>query len=82
MLNPGIPESQAVVLILQQTAAIWDSYLDQLKSHIIRSLIERVTLHDDDTIELSWRTDDWLPLLETMKPKTVGAEKLEIEMPV
>lgn len=81
MLNPGIPESQAVVLILQQTATIWDSYFDQLKSHIIRSLIERVTLHDDDTIELSWRTDDWLPLLETMKPKTVGAEKLEIEMP-
>ena len=79
-LNPGIPESQAVVLILQRTAQIWDSYFDQVKSHIIRSLVERVTLHDDDTIEVSWRTHEWLPLLETMKPRTVGADKLEMEM--
>lgn len=79
-LNPGIPESQAVVLILQHTAKIWDSYFDQVKSHIIRSLVERVTLHSDDTIEVSWRTKNWLPLLETMKPRTVGAEMLEMEM--
>jgi hypothetical protein len=80
-LNPGIPESQAVVLILQHTANIWDSYFDEVKSHIIRSLIERVTLHSDDTIEVSWRTKDWLHLLESMKPRTVGAEMLEMEMP-
>ena len=71
-LNPGIPEAQAVNLILQRTAEIWDSYFDELKSHIIRSLVERVTLHDDDTIEVSWRTTDWLALLEAMKPGTIG----------
>jgi hypothetical protein len=52
-----------------------------VKSHIIRSLVERITLHEDDTVEVSWRTDNWIPLLETMKPKTVGAELLETEMP-
>ena len=80
-LNPGIPEAQAVNLVLQRTAEIWDSYFDELKSHIIRSLVERVTLHDDDTIEVSWRTTDWLALLEAMKPGTIGAEMLEMEMP-
>lgn len=55
-------------------------YFDELKSHIIRSLVERVTLHDDDTIEVSWRTTDWLALLEAMKPGTIGAEMLEMEM--
>lgn len=79
-LNPGIPEAQAVNLVLQRTAEIWDSYFDELKSHIIRSLVERVTLHDDDTIEVSWRTTDWLALLEAMKPGTIGAEMLEMEM--
>ena len=79
-LNPGIPESQAVVLILQHTADIWDSYFDQIKSHIIRSLVERVTLHNDDTLEINWRTQDWLSLLNTMKPGTVGAEKMAMEM--
>jgi hypothetical protein len=80
-LNPGIPEAQAVNLVLQRTAEIWDSYFDELKSHIIRSLVERVTLHDDDTIEVSWRTTEWLVLLEAMNPGTVGAEMLEMEMP-
>jgi hypothetical protein len=80
-INPGIPEPQAVVIILQRTANIWDNYFDQVKSHIIRSLVERITLHEDDTVEVSWRTDNWIPLLETMKPKTVGAELLEMEMP-
>lgn len=80
-INPGIAEPQAVVLILQRTAKIWDNYFDQVKSHIIRSLVERITLHEDDTVEVSWRTDNWIPLLETMKPKTVGAELLEMEMP-
>ena len=79
-LNPEIPEAQAVVLILQHTANIWDSYFDQVKSHIIRSLVERVTLHSDDTLEISWRTKDWVSLLNTMKPGTVGAEKLAMEM--
>ena len=80
-INPDIAEPQAVVLILQRTAKIWDNYFDQVKSHIIRSLVERITLHEDDTVEVSWRTDNWIPLLETMKPKTVGAELLEMEMP-
>jgi hypothetical protein len=80
-INPGIPEPQAVVLILQRTAKIWDNYFDEVKSHIIRSLVERITLHEDDTIEVSWRTDNWIPLLETMKPKTTGAEMLELEIP-
>jgi site-specific DNA recombinase len=80
-INPGIPEPQAVVLILQRTAKIWDNYFDEVKSHIIRSLVERITLHEDDTVEVSWRTDNWIPLLETMKPKTTGAEMLELEMP-
>jgi len=79
-INPGIAEPQAVVLILQRTAKIWDNYFDQVKSHIIRSLVERITLHEDDTVEVSWRTDNWIPL-ETMKPKTTGAEMLELEMP-
>lgn len=80
-INPGIPEPQAVVIILNRTANIWDDYFDQVKSHIIRSLVERVTLHEDDTVEVSWRTDNWIPLLETMKPRTTGAELLEMEMP-
>jgi site-specific DNA recombinase len=80
-MNPGIPEPQAVVIILNRTANIWDDYFDQVKSHIIRSLVERVTLHEDDTVEVSWRTDNWIPLLETMKPRTTGAELLEMEMP-
>ncbi len=78
-LNPGIPEPQAVVLILQRTANIWDTFFDQIKHNIIRSLVERVTL-EVDSIAINWRTEGWLPLLETMKPKTVGAERLEMEM--
>jgi hypothetical protein len=78
-LNPGIPEPQAVVLILQRTANIWDTFFDPIKRNIIRSLVERVTL-EDDSISINWRTEGWLPLLETMKPKTVGAERLEMEM--
>lgn len=66
--------------MLQRTAEIWDIYFDELKSHIIRSLVERVTLHDDDTIEVSRRTTDWLALLEAMKPETIGEEMQEIEM--
>jgi hypothetical protein len=38
-------------------------------------------LHEDDAVEVSWRTDNWILLLEIMKPKTVGAELLEMEMP-
>lgn len=80
-INPGIPEAQAVVLILQRTATIWDSYFDPIKRNIIRSLVERVTLHDDDTVEINWRTEGWLSLLETMKPGSVGSEQLAMEMP-
>ena len=40
-----------------------------------------VTLHEDDTVEVSWRTDNWIALLETIKPRTAGAELLEMEMP-
>jgi len=79
-MNPGIPEPQAVVIILNRTANIWDDYFDQVKSHIIRSLVERVTLHEDDTVEVSWRTDNWIPLLETMRPRTTGAELQKMEM--
>ena len=78
-LNPGIPEPQAVVLILQRTANIWDTFFDPIKRNIIRSLIERVTLHDDMVL-INWRTEGWLSLLETMKPRSAGAEKLDIEM--
>ena len=76
----AVGEPQAVMIVLQRTANIWDDYFDQVKSHIIRSLVERVTLHEDDTVEVSWRTDNWIPLLETMKPRTTGAEMLELEM--
>ena len=51
------------------------------KNHIIRSLVERFTLHDDDTIEVSRRTTDSLALLEAMKLGTIGAEMLELEIP-
>ena len=76
--HPELSEPE-VVLQLREIGAVWEQLFPEERRRIVQLLIERVTLGDAG-IEITWRAAGWPTLASEMRPGTIGAELLELEL--
>jgi DNA invertase Pin-like site-specific DNA recombinase len=77
-MNADLTEPQAMVQVFTNMAAAWDSLAPKYKYDITRTLIQRVTAHDNG-LEIQWRYEAWGALLGDPPKGTAGRELLEME---
>jgi site-specific DNA recombinase len=68
-----------VVVPMRQLAAVWPSLFPAEQRRLAQLLIERVQIGDDG-LEILWRDAGWVELIDELRPGSIGAELVEVEM--
>ena len=77
-MNAQLTEPEAMVHIFTNMALTWNKLAPKIKYDITRTLIQRVTAHDNG-LEIQWRFEAWGALLGEPPKGTAGRELLEME---
>jgi len=70
-----------VVMPMRQLAAVWPSLFPAEQRRLAQLLIERVLIGDDG-LEILWRDAGWVELIDELRPGSISAELVEVEMTV